>query len=69
MEYVPGVSIKMFLDGILIATFTSSVPTGAYELIMNLQVAGPNTSGWHTVATSSSPAGELDIAEVQVYHT
>jgi hypothetical protein len=38
------------------------------ELIMNLQVANANTSGWHTVYDSSTPVNsDMLISGVQVY--
>lgn len=70
LEYVPGVSVKVYLDGVLIATFTSSIPTGAYEMLMTFQVFNTTTTGWHTNSSGSTPSpGEYDIAEVQIYHT
>ena len=46
MEYIPGQSIKMYLDGVLRATYTQNIPTGAYEILINLQVAGSQAAGW-----------------------
>jgi len=66
LEYIPGHSIKMYLDGALEATYTQNIPTGAYEILMNLQVAGSQAAGWHTVAGNSGQF-ELDVSEVQVY--
>jgi len=67
MEYIPGQSIKMYLDGVLEATYTQNIPTGAYEIIMNLDAAGSQAAGWHTVAGNSGQF-ELDVSEVQVYN-
>jgi len=67
LEYIPGHSIKMYLDGALEATYTQNIPTGAYEILMNLQVAGSQAAGWHTVAGNSGQF-ELDVSEVQVYN-
>ena len=66
MEYIPGQSIKMYLDGVLEATYTKNIPTGAYTMLMDLEVAGSKAAGWHTVAGNSGQF-ELDISEVQVY--
>ena len=66
MEYIPGQSIKMYLDGVLRATYTENIPTGAYEIIIALEVAGPQAAGWHTVAGSSGQY-EVDVSEVQAY--
>jgi len=57
----------MYLDGVLKATYTQNIPTGAYEILMNLQVAGSQAAGWHTVAGNSGQF-ELDVSEVQVYN-
>jgi hypothetical protein len=67
IEYIPGVSIKTYLDGVLIATFTSNVPTGAYELIMVNTIANSNASSFHSVVSGTTPADQFDIAEVQMY--
>lgn len=67
IEYVPGVSIKTYLDGVLMATFTSNVPTGAYELIMVNSVANSNAASFHSTVSGSTPTDAFDIAEVQMY--
>ena len=69
MEYRPGQSIKMYLDGVLMNTWTSNIATGPYEIIMGVQMAH-NASGWHTVIDTSNYPGpfEMDISDVQVYH-
>ena len=68
IEYKPGQSWKVYLDGKLMATWTSGVPTSAYQVLMDLEIAGPNTNGWHTVASSANPGPfEFDIDDVQIY--
>lgn len=68
VEYIPGVSVKTYLDGTLIATFTSNIPTSAYELIMVNTIANANATGWHSVLGGGTlDPNELDIAEVQMY--
>lgn len=67
IEYKPGVSIKTYLDGVLMGTFTSNVPSGAYELIMVNTIANSNASSFHSVVTGGTPTDALDIAEVQMY--
>ncbi|MBV9828382.1 MAG: VCBS repeat-containing protein [Alphaproteobacteria bacterium] len=70
VEYVPGKSWTVFLDGKEMAQWTTGVPTNAaYELVMDLEMAGPNASGWHTVANTATHPGpfELDVSDVQVY--
>jgi hypothetical protein len=67
IEYRPGVSVKTYVDGVLTATFTSDVPTGAYEVVINLQVA-QNASAWHTVTSAVTPlTNEFNISEIQAY--
>jgi hypothetical protein len=70
VEYVPGKSWTVYLDGKQMAQWTTGVPTNAtYELVMDMEVAGPGTAGWHTVANPSANPGpfEMDISDVQVY--
>jgi chitodextrinase len=70
IEYVPGKSWTVFLDGKEMAQWTTGVPTNAaYEVIMDLEMAGPNTAGWHTLADPINHPGpfEFDIRDVQVY--
>jgi hypothetical protein len=71
MEYRPGKSIKIYLDGNLIATYTSNIPTNAkYQILMDVEVAGPNTAGWHTIADPVNHPGpfNLDVSAVQIYN-
>jgi hypothetical protein len=70
VEYVPGKSWKVFLDGKLMFTWTDGVSTNAsYELIIELEMAGAKTAGWHTVADPVNHPGpfEMAVADVQVY--
>jgi hypothetical protein len=67
VEYIPGVSIKTYLDGVLIATFTNNIPSGAYELIMVNSIANSNAAGFHSAVSGSTPTDQFDIAEVQMY--
>jgi hypothetical protein len=67
MEYRPGVSIKMYLDGMLMATYTTNIPTGAFTIALSLQVA-QNASSWHTGVTASTPSPSVfAVSDVQVY--
>ncbi|MER8716073.1 glycoside hydrolase family 16 protein [Mesorhizobium sp. M0203] len=69
MEYIPGVSIKFYFDGVLKRTVTTNVPTDAMTLLINLSIANSSASGWHTAYDSSTPATlELEVTDVQVYH-
>ena len=70
VEYRPGASIKIYLDGKLMATYTSGVPTNAaYQVLIDVEIAGPNATGWHTVANATNHPGpfELDVDDVQIY--
>ena len=71
IQWTPNVGIKAWLDGNLVwsvsASSTTSIPAQPYEIIMNLQVASANDSGWHTVPTATSPGGSLKVAELQAY--
>ena len=69
VEYKPGQSLRIYLDNVLMATYRQNIPTGAYEILMDLEVAGSLATGWHTVASpNTSNPGEFDVSEVQVYH-
>ena len=51
-------------------TWTSNVPTNAqYQILMDLEIAGQNAAGWHTVADPVNHPGpfEFDINDVQIY--
>jgi beta-glucanase (GH16 family) len=68
MEYMPGVSIKFYFDGVLKRIVTTNVPTGAMTLLISLSIANSSASDWRTAYDSSTPATlELDVTDVQVY--
>jgi hypothetical protein len=70
VEYHPGQSWKVYLDGKLMATWTSGVPTNApYQLLMDLEIASSLANGWHTVSNSASYPGPFtfQIDDMQVY--
>jgi hypothetical protein len=70
LEYRPGRSIKMYLDGRLMMTYAESLPTNAkYEILIDQAIAGPAASGWHTVADPTNHPGpfEFDVDDVQIY--
>jgi hypothetical protein len=69
IDYEPGSSITMYLDGYQVAKYTTNVPSGPYFLLLDLQVA-QNTTGWHTLVGSSTPSPSvMKVAEVQAYGT
>lgn len=68
LEYRPGQSMKVYLDGTLKATWTQNIPSGAYEILIDLEVADSRAQYWHTVAGPNTPSPiEFDVSEVQVY--
>jgi len=70
VEYRPGESWKVYLDGELMFTWTEGVSqNAAYEVIIELLVAGDDTAGWHTVADPENNPGPfvLSIDAVQIY--
>ena len=69
--WVAGQSITWYIDGRQIARLTSSqtaIPNEPMELIMTLNVANSNTSGWHTVYDNTTPNNNnMKIASVRVW--
>lgn len=70
MEYVPGASVKIYLDGVLKKTYTSNVPTGGMTIVFSLQVMQnySGSSAWHTVYDGTTPTLVMNVSCVQVYH-
>ena len=70
VEYRPGQSWTVYLDGTQMFTWTDGVSTNAaYEVIIELEMAGPSAAGWHTVADPINHPGpfELAVNDVQIY--
>ena len=71
IQYIPNVSVKYFFDGKMVFEQLSSdkggVSAGTYELLLQLQVASPQTSRWHTVPAGATPSETMDVSEVQAY--
>ena len=71
VEFIPGVSVKCYFDGVLVFQVLASsgvtITAGTYEIILQLEVAGQQISGSHTVATGATPPATMDVAEVQAY--
>ena len=66
-EYRPGVSIKMYFDGGLVASYTTDIPSGPYYLILNNSVAGAAADPWHTVVGDSTPSSnDMLVSYVEV---
>ena len=70
-QFIPGQSITAFFDGRQVwqvqASSGITITGEPYEIILELQVAAPQTSGFHTVTTSGTPSASMDVAEVQAY--
>jgi len=67
MQYVPGQSITMYIDGKQVDKYTNNIPTGAYFIIITMTVA-QNASSWHTETSSSTPSpSSMNVSEVQVW--
>lgn len=71
IQYVPNVAVKYFFDGKLVfeqkEDDPGGVPSGSYELLLELQVASHQTSQWHTQPAATSPSATMDISGVQAY--
>jgi hypothetical protein len=70
-QFIPGQSITAFFDGSKVWQVNASsgiTMTGEpYEIMLELQVASQQSSGWHTVPTGSTPSASMDVAEVRAY--
>ena len=71
IQYEPNIAVRYFFDGKVIfqqlASDPGGIPTGTYELLLQLQMASPETSGWHTLPAATTPSETMAIAEVQAY--
>ena len=70
-QFLPGQSTTAFFDGKQVwqvPTASGITITGEpYEIMLELQVATQQTSGWHTVTTAGTPSATMTVAEVQAY--
>ncbi len=70
-RFTPGQSITAYLDGKQVWQVTASsgvtITGEPYEIMLELQVAAQQASGWHTVTTGTNPSATMDVAEVQAY--
>jgi hypothetical protein len=66
--FKPGNSVTAYFDGRQVWQASGVTVNGQpYEIIIELQVAGAQTSGWHTVTNGGTPPSSMRIAEVQAY--
>jgi len=66
MQYIPGRSIKTYFNGRLVGSWTRSISTTPYEIVIWNTQASVNASGFHTTGESPNPS-DLTVAEVQAY--
>ena len=70
-QFIPGQSITAFFDGKQVwqvsAASGITITGEPYEIMLELQVATQQTSGWHTVTTATTPPAAMTVAEVQAY--
>ena len=71
VRYVPGQSITAYVDGRqvyqVLASSGVSITSESYQIMLELQVAAQQTSGWHTTVNASTPTSTMSVAEVQAY--
>jgi len=71
IEFKPGVSITAYFDGTpvwqVLASNGYTIAGEPYEILLELQVASQQASGWHTVTNANTPNSSMSIAEVQAY--
>ena len=70
-QFLPNKSVTAYFDGRQVwqvnASSTVTITGEPYEIIIELQEATGETSGWHTVTTASTPSSSMQVAEVQAY--
>ncbi len=70
-QFLPNKSVTAYFDGKQVwrvnASSTVTITGEPYEIIIELQEATNETSGWHTVTTDSTPSSSMQVAEVQAY--
>jgi len=71
VQYVPGQSITAYVDGKqvyqLLASSIVTITSEPYQIMLELQVATQQTSGWHTVTNVGTPSSTMTVDEVQAY--
>lgn len=71
VRFIPGQSITWFLDGVQRFKVTAGggvgIPALPYELMLNVAVASPVASGYHTLPGSGTSKGVMRVAEVQAW--
>ncbi len=57
--------MRFYVNGTQVYSSSHDLATESYYLFLQLEVAGSNTSSWHT--TGPTAPSSMKIAEVQVY--
>jgi glycosyl hydrolase family 16 len=70
-RFLPGQSVTAYFDGRQVWQVNASsgvtIAGEPYEIILELQEATAQTSGWHTVTDATTPTASMQVAEVQAY--
>ena len=70
-RFIPGRSITAYFDGRQVwqvnASSNITITPEPYEIILELQVAGPGAMWWHSGTTDATRSASMDIAEVRAY--
>jgi beta-glucanase (GH16 family) len=70
-QFIPGQSVTAYFDGNEVWQVSASggvtIAGEPYEIILQLEVAAQQTSGWHTLTSGATPPASMDVAEVQAY--
>jgi hypothetical protein len=64
-QYLPGTGMRFFVNGHQVYSSSADLSPEGYYLFLQTQVAGPQTSGYHT--TGGTTSASMKIAEVQIY--
>ncbi len=71
IEYIPGQSIKVFVNGTQMYQVTASssvtITSEPYEILIDLEVASNTASGFRTITNANTPTSSMKVAEVQAY--
>jgi hypothetical protein len=67
IDWVSGTSLKFYIDGVLISTYTSSVPTNPHIINLAFLVSNSTANYWHCPILYPNQTMTLNVQEVQVY--
>ena len=70
-RFIPGHSITAYFDGRQVwqvdASSAITITPEPYEIILELQVAAPGATWWHSGTTGATGSASMEIAEVRAY--